>query len=485
MSEVPVLIGVAQIEQRIDEAGTGKEPFELMLDAVNAAAADTGATKVLDAATSVRVVRGVWPYKNPAAAVAEAIGVGHAESALTPFGGNYVQSTVNQSCLDIQAGKHSVIVLTGAECGNSQAKARRAGIDLDWQTLPGTPDRMIGKIQPMRSDAEKAAGINDPIQVYPLFEIALRHHLGEGVEEHLARVSQLWAGFSAVAANNPHAWIREALTAEQIRTPSAKNRPISYPYPKFMNSNSNVDQGAALILCSTSKARALGVPQDKWVYPYVGTDAHDHLYVSERDTLYDSPAIRLAGNRALELANLGPADLDMVDVYSCFPVAVQVAARALGLDQNKPLTVTGGLTFAGGPLNNYVMHAIARSADLLRAQPGSKGLVTANGGFLTKHAFGVYSTEPPAQPFQHQDLQAQVDLLPKRKLDMSYSGPASVESYAVMYGPTDVNQAIVACRLPDGARAWATTEDRDTLIAMTESEFCGREVRIKDHKARF
>lgn len=481
----PVLIGVAQLEQRITDPGTGKEPLALMIDAVRAAAEDAGANGVLDAATSVRVIRGIWPYQNPAAVVADAIGQPNAETVLTPYGGNYVQTTVNQSCLDIQAGKHDVIVITGAECGNSQAKARRAGSDLDWQSAPGTPDRMLGEEKPMRSDAEKAAGINAPIQVYPLFEIALRHHLGESVQAHIERVSQLWAGFAKVAEGNPHAWIRTAPDAATIRTPSASNRAVSYPYPKLMNSNNNVDQGAALILCSESKAKALGVPREQWVYPHVGTDAHDHLYVSERQNLYSSPAIRLAGGRALELAGLQASDLDMVDVYSCFPVAVQVAARELGLDQSKPLTVTGGLTFGGGPLNNYVMHSIARSAELLRAQPGSKGLVTANGGFLTKHAFGVYSTEPPAQPYQHADLQEQVDALPKATLDMAYEGPAEVESYTVMYGPSDVSQALVAARLPSGARAWASCEDRDTLIAMTEQEFCGRSLTIKAHAAHF
>ena len=117
----------------------------------------------------------------------------------------------------------------------------------------------------------------------------------------------------------------------------------------------------------------------------------------------------MAGRRALELCSLTPADVDHVDVYSCFPSAVQIGAREIGLDLNRPLTVTGGLTFAGGPLNNYVMHSIARMAELLRENSNAKGLITANGGYLTKHAFGVYSATPPSTPFQHQDVQAEVD----------------------------------------------------------------------------
>jgi len=483
-SNVPVLVGIAQLEQRIDDPASAREPIELMIEAVRAAAEDAGSSELLNA-SAVRVIRGIWPYQNPARAVAEAIGNPNAEAGLTPFGGNFVQTTVNQSCLDIQAGKHEMVIITGAECGNTQAKAARAGLELDWQELPGEPDVWMGEEVEMRHPAEKAVRLGRPIQIYPIFEVALRHHLGLSVDEHLRRVSELWAGFSAVAADNPHAWIRDAKTAEEIRTPSAINRPVSFPYPKFMNSNNNVDQGAALILCSEDKARALGIPQDKWVYPWAGTDAHDHYFVSNRDNLYSSPAIRFAGGRCLELAGTSVSDLAMVDVYSCFPVAVQVAAAELGLDTAKPLTVTGGLTWAGGPLNNYVMHSIARMAELLRSSPGERGLITANGGYLTKHAFGVYSTEPPAQPFQHEDLQAQVDATFKRDVADSHDGSASVEGYSVMYGAEGPDKAFIACRLDDERRVWAVNEDPDVLADMIQEEYCGRSVNIAGNVASF
>ncbi|MEM6709326.1 MAG: acetyl-CoA acetyltransferase [Pseudomonadota bacterium] len=481
----PVIVGVAQLEQRIQEYTEGKEPADLMIDALRAAAEDCGNPGVLDAAGSVRVIRGIWPYKNPARYVADALGLGSVETALSPYGGNYVQTTTNLSCLDIQSGAHDVILITGAECGNTQAKARRAGTRKEWMKLPGTPDRLLGDDKPMNHEVEAAAGIRAPIQFYPMFETALRHALGHGVEEHQAHIARLWAGFSAVAADNPHAWIRSPVSAEEIATPSASNRPVSFPYPKFMNSNNNVDQAAALIVCSTDKARALGIPESKWVYPHAGTDATDHLYVSHRDTLFESPAIRFAGRRVLELAGVTADDLKHIDVYSCFPVAVQVAARELGLSLERPLTVTGGLTFAGGPLNNYVMHSIARTVELLREDADAKALVTANGGYLTKHAFGVYSATPPAHPFQHEDLQAQVDAELKRDVVKDASGTATVEGYAVMYGAKGPEIAHVAARLPGGERCWANCRDTDTLNAMIANEFCGRDVHIKDGAAAF
>ena len=486
MSETPILVGVAQVEQRIDDVSQGQEPLAMMIDAVRQAADDAGCPQLLSEAGSVRVIRGIWPYANPAKAVAEAIGNPTAETVLTPYGGNFVQTTVNQSALDIRDGVHDVVIITGAECGRSQAKAARAGIDLQWSEAPGTPDRFIGEEVNMRGEAEQGLGLGRPIQHYPMFENALRHHLGDTIPQQMQRISKLWAGFSEVAAKNPHAWIREAKTPQELLTISPENRPVSFPYPKLMNSNNNVDQGAALIMCSTTKAQALGIPESQWVYPWAGTDAHDTYAVSNRDNFYSSPAIRIAGGRCLELAGLSVGELDLVDVYSCFPVAVQVAAREIGLDLNKPLTVTGGLTFAGGPLNNYVMHSIARMVELLREAPSSKGLITANGGYLTKHAFGVYSTQPPSASYQHEDLQKQVDATPTREAVKEYSGPATVESYTVMFGP-DGKPAIghLSCLLDDGVRTWANCEDLDVLAAMITEEFCGKPTRLHDRLASF
>lgn len=485
MSETPILVGAAQLEQRIDDPSRAREPVELMIDAVRRAAEDAGSSRLLAEAGSIRVIRGIWPYQNPAQAVGQAIGNTRAETAMSQFGGNFVQSTVNLSALDIQNGVHDIVIITGAECGNTQAKARRAGVELGWQPLPGTPDRMIGEDKDMRHPIEKKLRIGQPIQLYPIFENALRHARGETIPAHLERISELWAGFSRVAAGNPHAWIREAKSALEIRTISAANRPVSFPYPKLMNSNNNVDQGAALIMCSVKKARALGIPEDRWIYPWAGTDAHDHYYVSNRANLHSSPAIRIAGRRALELAGLTPADLALVDVYSCFPVAVQVAAAEIGLDTTKPLTITGGLTFAGGPLNNYVMHSIARGVELLREQRRARCLITANGGYLTKHAFGVYAAEPPAQPFRHQDVQAEVDRTPTREVALDYTGPATVEGYTVMYGAEGPSIGHVVCLLPDGRRTWANCSDSAVLEAMTREEFCGRPVTLADYAAKF
>jgi acetyl-CoA C-acetyltransferase len=188
--------------------------------------------------------------------------------------------------------------------------------------------------------------------------------------------------------------------------------------------------------------------------------------------------MRLAGARALELARTTISDIAHVDLYSCFPSSVQVAATELGIPKDLPLTVTGGLTFGGGPLNSATLHAIARMAEVVRADRGSTGLVSGNGGWLAKHAFALYSSEPPKEGFQYDNLQKQVDEFPLREALVDWDGPVRIESYTVAHHRGEPQRAIATCLTEDGKRTWATLDDRDTMDAMKRDEFCGRAARV-------
>ena len=479
----PVLVGVGQLNQRVDRGEPALEPVDMMAEALRRAEGDAGATGLLAAADSIRVLCLLsWRYADPGALVAERVGASPRETGLTVMGGNFVQTMVNRTAADIAAGRADVVLLTGGEAWRTRTKARAAGEELDWTTQPeGTaPTTTWGEDLPeLMGPAEVERGIFMPIQLYPMFDVALRAAEGLGVDEHRRRIATLWSRFSEVAEGNPDAWIQRRFSAEEIATPGPDNRMVGFPYTKLMNSNNMVEQSAGLILCSVERARALGVPRDRWVFPHSGTDAHDHWWVSDRDELHRSPAIAIAGSRALELAGLGVDDLDHVDVYSCFPSAVQVAARELGLGLDRQLTVTGGLSFAGGPWNNYVMHAVATMADVLRAEPGTRGLVTANGGYLTEHAFGVYATDPPVGGFRHEDCQREVDVLPRRGSVTSAEGDAAVEAYTVMHDRDGAPEtAFAALRLPDGRRTWGRSGAPDLLAAMVAEEWVGRTVRL-------
>ncbi len=475
----PVVVGAGQVNQRDDAAEV--EPVDLMA----AAAREAADPRVLKAVDAIRVVNLLsWRYRDPGLLLGQRIGADHPATAYTGVGGNTPQSLVNQACLDIQRGRAGVVLLAGGETWRTRMRLRAKGIRPEWtrqdDTVP-VPEGG-GEDVPMAGPAEDRIGLDRPSFVYPLFEQALRIANGETPDEHRRRIGELWAQFSAVAADNPHAWSREALRAEQIWQPGPDNRMISWPYPKLMNSNNMVNQAAVVILCSAEKATYLQIPRDQWVFPYAGTDSHDTYAVAERDELHRSPAIRIGGRRVLELAGVGVDDLDYVDIYSCFPSAVQVAAAELGLpvgDVQRPLTVTGGLTFAGGPWNNYVMHSIATMTDLLRADPGRRGLITANGGYLTKHSFGVYSATPPPAQFRWEDVQPAVDREPTRTAVVEWDGVGTVESWTTPFDREGrPEKAFLAVRSPEDARTLAVIDDPDAAARTVSEDIAGADVQV-------
>jgi len=500
----PVVVGVGQVATPPDaglDPTARPEPLELMTAALLAAAEDCdGAAAggeapagraLIGRADSIRVVASLgWPAPDPARLVAARLGFPDgdepAELMVSSIGGNNPQALMHDACLAISRGERDVVLVTGAEAMYARALARRdpARPWLEWASQPeGTPPATrFGVERPGASELEMQRGVILPVHAYPLFENALRAASGWTLQEHVARIGALWSRFSQVAAGNPHAWIRRGRTAQEIVTPGPGNRMVSFPYPKLCTANMQVDQGAASIVCSVAAARAAGVPEERWVFPLSGADANDHWFISERPELHRSPAIRLAGAAALEQAGLGIDDIAFVDLYSCFPAVVQMAAGELGLaldDPDRPLTLTGGLTFGGGPGNNYTSHGIAQAVGALRRAPDSAALVSGLGWYATKHSLGVYASRPPrhrgALPFAWSSVQSGVDALPRCKADPSATGAVRVETYTVTFDREGApERGILACRTADDSRAWANVSDPSLLALLCAEEGIGR-----------
>jgi acetyl-CoA C-acetyltransferase len=488
----PVIVGVGQLTRHPGGgdgswALTAPEPVDMMAEALRQAARDSGAgADLLARAQRIAVVRLMcWSYSNPALLLAERLGAAPADLVLSGTGGNTPQALVHEAAADIAAGRLDVALVSGAEAMYTRRVLGRSGAEPGWtRQAEDTPaPRTFGHDRAGTSEAEAAVGLMLPVQVYPVFENALRGASGSSLEEHQRRIAQLWATFSRVAAANPYAWSRTSKSAEEIMTVAPDNRMVGFPYPKYLNSNIQVDQAAGFIIASVEAARSAGVPEDRWVFPRAGAEANDHWFISERDQLHSSPAIRLAGNKTFALDGTAIEEVAHVDLYSCFPSAVQLGAAALGLpldDPDLPLTVTGGLQFGGGPGNNYVTHSIAAMCERLRRDPGSLGLVTALGWYATKHAVGLYSSEPPPNGFRWENVQQAVDALPSRSATTEAEAAADIESYVVMHDRDGAPaRATVTALLPDGTRALAATEDTDEMAELVSAEGVGRRVDLR------
>src|SRR6266536_109183 len=488
----PVIVGAGQASQRPDDPAQAREPIDLLGDAARAADADAGAPRsVLAALDTVAVVDIVsWTYPDPGALLGRRLGVEPRTTMTTTVGGNSPQLLMNELASEIARGDAGAVLVGGAECVYTRWRARREPKTwLDWTQADDPPcARVVGDSRPGTNDYEMAHAAIAPTQIYPLFETALRADAGRTVDEHQREVSELWATFAAVAAGNPYAWSRAPYSPEEIRTLSPDNRIVTFPYLKRMCANIDVDQSAALLVCSYQVASDLGVPDERLVFPLSGADAHDHFFFSERESLTTSPAIAAAGSAALDGAGIGVDDVTRFDLYSCFPSAVEIALGSLDLrgpggGDPRPLTVTGGLGFAGGPANDYPTHAIAAMVDACRRDPGSIGMVSALGWYVTKHSIGLYSTTPPEQSYVRADAartQAHVDALPRRETAGAYEGPATIEATAVVFDRDSApTVAILSTLTPDGRRALANTRDAAVMHEMTEKAWEGRTVRLR------
>jgi len=483
---VPVIVGAGQVTRRQAVPVETGSPVGLMAESVRVAAEDAGLTAQALAKADLLVTTSLFSddgIVNVAGCVADRIGLADARCRVSGFGGTVPHSMLHHAMDHIAQGRAELAVLTGAEAQYTRQQAVREktffgwGLSSDRDCLP--PLSPVGPADGA-CETEHIHGLSIPAYVYPMFETALRKRYGRTIADHAKAMADLMHRFSQVAAENPYAWFQAAFSAQDIVSVSDDNRYIAFPYTKRMNAMLFVDQAAALIVTSEANADRMGIDTSKRVYLHGYAEAHDHWHVLEREAYGVSPAIEIVGRSALSQAKTTIDQIDFFDLYSCFPVAVQATRDMLGIakDDSRPLTVTGGLPYFGGPGNNYVLHSMVQMAELLRRHPGKTGLVTGNSFYMTKHSAAVCSTHPPADNSAitadvHQ-CQQEVDRRPRNSIDPTPSGRPKVETYTVVYDRHNTpSKGIVIGKTEEGKRFAAYTPvDPDLLCAMVDQDFC-------------
>jgi len=488
---IPVLVAVGQHVVRDADPEAGPTPLSLAVDACKAAIADSGSKTIAGLIDTLAVVRlnsdsiagrsgpfGV--YGNLPRLIARRIGADPQHAILSVVGGQSPQQLVNEMCNRIAKGESEVALLTGSEAIATMKAALRAGVSLDWnETEEGQlEDRGTGPtlVEPY----EIAGGMGFPPQVYGAFEHAWRGKHGLSIDQHAAHMARLFAPFSKVAANNPYAQFPVERDETFLQTPSKANYPVADPYLKWHVAQDAVNQGAALLLTHEDQAQSLGIPREQWVYLHGGADVQDKL-VTLRSELHASAAMAAAMQGALAPSSADIADVQHLELYSCFPCAVQFACDAMGIDSSsRTLTQTGGLPFFGGAGNNYSMHGIASMVETLRADPGSLGLVLANGGFLSKESAGLYSTQAPAEfdLVNSAAAQASIDTVADVRQAVAPER-GTIEAYSVLYKGRAPLFAYAFMRAGDERfLARTTTDDIQAVERLTASDPLGNEFAV-------
>jgi acetyl-CoA C-acetyltransferase len=480
----PCIIGVAQRTWHLSGDEQAPEPLHMQAEVVRAAAADAGASgSVLDAVDGLDVVYCMsWPYDDPAGRLAAALGIEPARRAYSGIGGTVPQQLLGAAADRILRGESDVQVVVGAEALDTKRRLKKAGERPAWSHRDPEPPGM-----PFEAPFHPAEVAHEVFQAWLTFaarDVARRAAHDETPDGHRERLGALLAPMTEVAAANPHAWFPTPHSAAELITPTPDNRLVGYPYTKLMVSVMDVDMAAATVIASWEEADRLGVPDDRRVALRGWSYLTDPVYVAEHGDLGRSPAMAAAAGRVLDSAGVGIDDVAHLDLYSCFASSIDFARDALGLapGDDRSVTVTGGLPYAGGPASNYLSHAVASMVERLRDDPGSVGLVSGVGMHLTKHVYAAYSTTPgPIVPADDADAQAELDVAnPPRSIVDTWTGPAGLAAYSVVHGRDGAAQwGLGVCELDDGSRAYARTEDPGVLAAWEAEEWVGRPVRLE------
>jgi acetyl-CoA C-acetyltransferase len=488
--DLPVLVGVGQsLSQWDGSAGPAgaPSPLSLMVDASKQALADTGAANVAGAIDTIAVVRifedsvrgAPHPHghnTNLPGTLARDLGASPAHLIYEVVGGQSPQALVNEMAAKVFEGEIECALISGSEANRASKGARRHGVEINWADSADADydDRGAGPM--MLSREEIKHGIVAPAYFYALFENAIAAREGRSRSQHRKAMAELFQPFSAVAAKNPYSQFPVEHSVEFLSTPSKANYEYADPFLKWFIAQDAVNQGAAAIVMSSSKADELGIAEDKRVYLHGAGEGADD-FISLRPRLDGSFAMEAAISRALEQSGKATADMAHFDLYSCFPCAVFSSTQALGVDwktDKRPLTLTGGLPFFGGPGNNYSLHGIAEMVAKLRGDAGSFGLVLANGGWMTKEAVGVYSTVKPAE-FTPVARYAR----PTEEVDLcADSCVAKLETFTVTHGKEGPDKGIIFARLPDGRRALANASPAALAVLREDESPVGRSVKI-------
>lgn len=478
--QTPVLVGIGVVTQREEDHTRALEPIDLMIKAVRAAGEDCGAPELLRQLDSIAVPRGRWRYRNPAGEIKRAL---HATGAKTIVSsvGVLQQTLIADACQAIAEGHVDSALVTGADAGHRLLRAKMHGNRASERDQDDDPDICLEPKAELRHPAEVAAGLTMPVGLYALMESARRAAARLSLDAHRDMLARRYARFAEIAAANPDGWTRSPLDAETIRDDGPRNPMQAFPYTRAHCSTWNVDQAAALLLCSAERAAALGIDRARWVFPVASAEANHMVALSARADLTRSPGAELAVRAVLEAAGLSASDIDLFDLYSCFPVAVEAFADALALPPERDPTVTGSMAFAGGPYNNYLFQATARAAQLLRSGAGRTALLSCVSGILTKQACSIWSTEAPERAFARHDVTdrtaAETAELPVVE---DYAGSGRIAGCTVLHGRGQAPRAVVLIDTDEGTRALAVSDAPEIIAGMQQEEWVGRRIDIVD-----
>ena len=479
MKNRPVLVGIGSLQQKgsfeqLDEA------LILMEQATLEAIEDTNAPEIKNYIDEIQIPKGFWAYRDPGKWIAEKHGFAKAETSVTKIG-VLQQNLVNSACKKIIDGEIRASLIVGGEARFKMIQALKEGLPYEEMALTENPDNYVKAKEDLYVAEELDALGMMAVGYYAIIESAMRYKNQYSLKEHENFLGNFYERFSQIASKNPHAWNQKIYTAEEIKTPSNKNQRIAYPYNKLHNTSWNVNQASALILTSDEIADKLKIPFNKRVYPLVSSETNHMIGVIQRPDLTSPVGLKLATKYLIETAAKHNIKPSFYELYSCFPVAVQLFSEALNIPENIDKTITGGMPFAGGPLNNYMLHATAQMLMRIRKNNSEVGLITGVSGMMTKQALAIWGKNP-AMDFESKDVTKEAEELelpvPMSKLS---SGEGKVIGCTTLYEQNASSKAVFYAEDTQGHRLVLTSTAKEIIKQVEEEECVGLKINYSNN----
>ena len=228
----------------------------------------------------------------------------------------------------------------------------------------------------------------------------------EAGQEHTRRYGTTFEQFARVSVKNHHHSTLNPKAMYQKETPLAEVmgvQMIAYPNTKLMCSV-NVDGAAAVVIASEKRARERGLSRAVRIRASVLTsDAYTERNLAMPDF---STCTRSAAQQAYEMAGVGAADLDLVELHDCFATAEILHYENLGLckdgeggrliDEERtwlggdiPVNVSGGLLSKGHPAGATGVANVYEVTTHLRGEAGDRQVSGARLGLTHVVGFGA------------------------------------------------------------------------------------------------
>ena len=482
MKHRSVVIGISAIQQKGDFENLDEALF-LMDQAVKEALSDSGNKLVKDHIDEIRIPKGFWRYRDPGKWIAKNNDFKNIPTTYVTKIGVLQQNLINEACLKIENGEINASIILGGEARYKQLRSVIEKKEYFETKLDENPDFYIKAKEDLYGDEELEELGAMAVGYYATMETALRKNDDENIEEHQNNIASMYEEFSKVASNNEDAWLDHPYSKKEILETSKKNKMLAYPYNKLHCTSWNVNQSAALIICSEELANKLEIDNKKRVYPISSSENNHMIAIQQRPKLYESLGMIYAAksiNRMMEQLDIR---LDAYDLYSCFPAAVKMFSKSLELGSEIPKTITGSMPYAGGPLNSFVIHSTVKMIQKIRALEARHGLVTGVSGMMTKQSFCVWGKEYQEQfIFDDVTKRAKLDEKPVELSNIA-EGEGEIIGYTIIEVSEHASKAVLYLDDEKKHRKVVSSLDKNFINLLMEEEWVGKKVKFKDGQA--